>query len=322
MSNKLTLTKQALDSTKSLNEMFELPAVVGNSIMNVVKTTGLDQRKAELHYEREKILFLKTVSANKKFESCDKFTVYSAWVELMASGLTLNDGATYLIPYGKVCQFQIGWKGRLDQMGQIPEIINIPPPQVVYDNDDFDYELGEKPRIIKHKPAKDNKGELAYVYLVIEKKSGKETHIMTREEVLSIRDRYSKGYNQYVADCKAAGKVIGETFKKNMGNYDITVEPPMWVSSEAQAWKKTLVKRAWNSQANKTARMKAVDAAIKNNVDIEDSTAPEKDEAIDYAIASGGETVDTSTGEVTKDVPHSVVVEEKTKAALNELDEL
>lgn len=287
------MTKSVLESAKSLNEMFDLQIVKDNAVSNAMKTTGKNEKDAAIYYEREKALFYKALQANKKIEQCDRTTIYFAWIELMASGLTLNEGASYIIPYGKVAQFQIGWKGRLDQMGQIPEIVNIPPPQVVYDNDEFDYELGEKPRIIKHKPAKENKGELAYVYLVIDKISGKETHIMDRSEVLSIRDRYSKGYQQYVAECKAQGKAIGETFKKNVGQYDITIEPPMWVSSEAQAWKKTLVKRAWNSQSNKTARMKALDASVKNNLDPEDGTM-NNDDKIDYGMGQ----VDTSTGEI------------------------
>ena len=92
---------------------------------------------------------------------------------------------------------------------------------------------------------------------------------MDRERVLSIRDRYSKSYNQYIADCKAGNHKIGDTFKKSMGTYDVTIEPPMWVSSEEEAWKKTLVKQAYKVQQNKTPRMKSVDKAIENNEDEE-----------------------------------------------------
>ncbi len=290
MSNKLQLTQKALNETKDLQAMFELDAVRHNAIMNHVKTTGRTEEAAAMHYEREKILFFKALSANNKIEQCDRFSVYSSWVELMVSGATLNEGNSYLIPYGKKLQFQMGWRGRLEQMVQIPVIVNIPPPQVVYENDEFDYELGERPRIIKHKPAKQDRGELFAVYLVIQKESGFETHLMLRDEVLQIRNTYSKPYIQYVADCKAAGKNIGDTFTKRVKgwggkpDWDATVEPPMWVSSEAEAWKKTIINRCYKWQP-KTARMKALDERIKDNYDPETATGGEETNDIDFGFA-------------------------------------
>lgn len=276
MSNKLQLTTTALNATKDLKELVEMPAVRQNAILNLIKTRGVSDQQANMIYERERILF----SQVKNLDKCDKFSIYAAWIQLFAAGRTLIDGDSYIVAYGKQAQFQIGWKGRLAQMGDIPEIINIPPPQVVYDNDEFDFELGENPRIIKHKPKKEDRGALAYVYLVIHKKSGKETHIMDRAAVLGIRDRYSKSYQQYMADCKALGKEVGSTFKKPMQGYDITIEPPMWISSEEQAWKKTLVKRAYASQQNKTPRMKALDREIEKNIDEEEV------QNIDYAVVN------------------------------------
>jgi len=265
MSNKLQLTMAKLDSAKSLKELVELPEVRGNAILNLIKARGLNEKEAAMYYEREKILF----SQVKNIDKCDNFSKYAAWIQLFVSGRTLSDGDSYIIAYGKQAQFQIGWKGRLAQMGEIPEIINIPPPQVVYEGDTFKMELGEEPKIIQHIPTRENRGQLIYVYLIIQKKSGKELHYMDRERVLGIRDRYSKSYDQYIADCKAGNHKIGDTFKKSMGTYDVTVEPPMWVSSEEEAWKKTLVKQAYKVQQNKTPRMKSVDKAIENNEDEE-----------------------------------------------------
>lgn len=281
-----------LVAAKDLREMFDIEAVRYNSILNLVKTTGKTEAAATMHYEREKILFFKLMQTSKDLEKCDRFSIYSAWVELHASGATLNEGHAYIIPYGKVAQFQMGWKGRLEQLVQIPNIVNIPPPQVVYDNDEFDYELGEKPRIIKHKPAKENRGELAYVYVVVEKSSGLEVHIMTKAEVHNIRDRYSIPYKKYIAECSAQGKNIGEPLIKKMngpnGPWDLTIEPPMWITSPDQAWKKTLVKRVYNSTP-KSARMKALDERIKNNFDPEDDTIETNHETIDLGIEMGGE---------------------------------
>jgi recombinational DNA repair protein RecT len=290
MSNKLQLTLAVLDSAKSLKELVEIPAVRGNAIVNLMKARGLSEKEAAMYYEREKILF----SQVKNIDKCENFSKYAAWIQLFVSGRTLSDGDSYIIAYGKQAQFQIGWKGRLAQMGEIPEIINIPPPQVVYDGDDFKMELGETPRIITHIPAKINRGQLAYVYLIIQKKSGKELHYMDRERVLGIRDRYSKSYQQYIADCKALKQEVGSTFKKNMGSYDITVEPPMWVSSEEEAWKKTLVKQAYKSQQNKTPRMKSIDRAIENNAEEEEI------QDINYGIVDEAKQIETKEPEPSK----------------------
>lgn len=283
MSDKLSLTLATLNAAKDLKEMFELPAVRHNAMMNRIKTLGVSENQAAMHYEREKILFFKALQANKKLEECDRFSIYSCWIELHASGRTLNDGDSYMIPYGKQAQFQIGWKGRLDQMGQIPEIQNIPPPQVVYENDEFDYALGDSP-FVKHKPAKVQTGNITHVYLVIQKTTGKEIHVMTRAEVHAIRDRYSKTYTSYIADCVATGTKIGDPVKKTGQYGPYVVEPPMWVTAEPEAWKKTLVKRAYKSQANKSARMKAIDAKIAGNVDPEDGSGGETTHDIDYGI--------------------------------------
>lgn len=304
MSNKLQLTKSALEEAKDLPTMFELDAVRYNSVQNFMKTTGKNEDAALMHYEREKILFFKALQSNSKIANCDRFSVYSAWIELQVSGATLNEGHAFLIPYGKQLQFQMGWKGRLEQLIQIPTIVNIPPPQVVYDNDEFDYELGERPRIIKHKPAKKDRGELLAVYMIIQKQSGPETHLMLREEVINIRDRYSKPYNQYVADCKAAGKNIGDTFKKKIPgqNYEVTVEPPMWVTSPEEAWKKTLVKRVYKWQP-KTARMKALDERIENNFDPETATGGEPTHDIDFGIVNDQPETNTGNSETNKPQP-------------------
>lgn len=299
MSNKLQLTHKALMETKDLQSMFDMDAVRHNAVQNLIKTTGKNEEAALMHYEREKILFFKALSANKKIEQCDKFSVYSAWIELMVSGSTLNEGNSFLIPYGKKLQFQMGWRGRLEQLIQIPSIVNIPPPQVVYENDDFDYELGEKPRIIKHKPVKENRGDLFAVYLIIEKTNGYETHLMLAPEVLNIRDRYSKPYRQYLEECKAHKKEIGETFTKNMGTWDLTIEPPMWITSPEEAWKKTIILRAYKWQP-KTARMKALDEQIKNNFDPELGTGGEETtHDIDYGLANESEQATDATATTT-----------------------
>jgi recombinational DNA repair protein RecT len=274
MGQALQLTNAALSAPSTLKEVFEIEAFKSNCVANYEKTTG--QKNGEMVYERERILFMRAIQDNQKLEQCSRFSIYSAFVELFVSGLTLNDGLTYIIPYKDTAQFQIGWKGRLEQMSQMPEVNYVPEPQVVLTNElpDFDYELGETPRVVKHKPAKDRTiskdNRIEFVYLVLDTKFGKRTFLMTRQEVLTIRDTYSVPYKYYIS--KGGKWPDGRP-----------MDPPFWITNEAEAFKKTLVKRAYK-YLPKTPRMKALDEKIKNYVDHEDGTS-ETTEDIDYGLA-------------------------------------
>jgi recombinational DNA repair protein RecT len=289
MSNKLALTRQALESPAQLSEVFELEAFRNNFILNYLKTTGKDN--GEMVFEREKILFMKAVTDNPQLQKCDRFSIYSSMVELGASGMTLNEGIAGIIPYGGKAQFQIFWKGRLEQMSQMPEINFVNPPQVVYQLDEFEYELGEVVRIIKHKPSKDpdrEKSLITHVYVILDTIYGKKHYLMTRGEVLKIRDNYSQGYKSYLAECKKQGVEPGNRVIKKMkgkdgrGDWELPLDPPFWVTSEDEAFKKTLIKRVYKSLP-KTPRLKALDAKLAGHYDKEDGTIEETHD-IDYGI--------------------------------------
>lgn len=283
MGQALQLTNAALSAPSTLKEVFEIEAFKSNCVANYEKTTG--QKNGEMVYERERILFMRAIQENQKLEECSRFSIYSAFVELFVSGLTLNDGLTYIIPYKDTAQFQVGWKGRLEQINMIPGIEDIAPPQVVVTNElaDFEYELGERPRIIKHKPsinretapawpldAAEKGNKIEFVYWVVKRDGITTTHIMSRHEVLRIRDTYSIPFIYY---------------KKNGGKWQDgkPMKVPFWISSEDEAFKKTIIKRGWK-YIPKTARMKALDEKIKNYVDHEDGTS-ETTEDIDYGLA-------------------------------------
>lgn len=287
MSNALQLTRAALTTPTDLKGMFEVEAFRHNFMSNYEKTTG--QKNGSMIFERERILFMKAIAENKKLEQCDRFTIYAAFIELAVSGLTLNEGICYIIPYKDRAQMQIGWRGRLEQISQMPEINYVPEPQVVLTNElcDFDYELGETPRIVKHKPAKDRtitkENRIEYVYLILDTKFGKRTFLMSRQEVLQIRDTYSIGYKQYMSK---GGKWPD-------GN---PMEPPFWLTNEAEAFKKTLVKRAYK-YLPKTPRMKAIDEKIKTYIDHEDGTSEETHD-IDYGLAADQKALPGNSGAV------------------------
>lgn len=259
------LTRKLLSEQPDLKSLFELPAIADNWVRTYESVSG--KKDGEMKFNAEKIMFLQTISQSKALEKCDKFTIYSAFIELAISGLTLRDGIAYVVPFGKTATFMPGWRGRLEQINDIPSVVHCHEPQIVYDCDLFDYEKGEKVKINKHKPGERVvTTKITHVYFVIEFKHGAEVYIMDAVDVLNIRDKYSSSYKTYVKDCIAAGKQIGETWKKtvsyNGSSWDVDVEIPMWVSDEAQAFKKTIVKRVYGTLP-KLPKQKWLDERIK-----------------------------------------------------------
>lgn len=93
--------------------------------------------------------------------------------------------------------------------------------QAVYENDQFEYELGDEP-YIRHKPALKDRGELIAVYSVATLKSGEKSRdVMSVEDVNRIRDR-SDAWKAY-----KAGKI----------------KSTPWSTDYAEMAKKTLARR-------------------------------------------------------------------------------
>lgn len=297
----MALTIQALNNSPTVTGILEMEQVKNNWVSSYKKVTGKDD--GETKFEAERILFLQATAA-KNFKDCDKFSLYSAFIELAISGLTLRDGISYLVPYGKKVQFMPGWKGRLEQIMEMPDVVYAHEPQIVREGDVFEYELGMSPRVTKHVPV--GTGPITHVYFVIDFTHGSRVYFMKASEVENIRDRRSSSYKYYMADCQRFNKTPGETFQKNVGTYDITVEPPMWITDEAQAFKKTIVKRVYNTLP-KLAKHKYIDdnieaAKLRGLSDVDaDLTDSEDFDKLKGIVDSGeeyqqGEVISSTTG--------------------------
>lgn len=261
--NKLALSVQAIEALPSPKAILDFPAV-GNAFANTfAKVTGGTAEQGALVFEAEKVLYLQTVAGSSALQKADKFSHYSAFIQLAISGLSLRDGEAYIIPRGGKAVFEPGWRGKLKHINENPSVLHCHEPVLVYDVDEFDFEKGMQTRIIKHKPAKHYNQEgrvITFVYWVVEFINGPAVFIMDRDEVLAIRNQYSEPYKSYVADCKAAGKEIGESFslRRPGQNYDAKIAPPMWIKDEGEAFKKTLVRHAYK-YIPKTSKQKALE---------------------------------------------------------------
>lgn len=128
--------------------------------------------------ERFTRIALTALSSNPKLAECDRNSFLGGLMQAAQLGLEPNTplGQAYLIPYknnkkGIVeCQFQIGYKGMIDLAYRSGEMSSI-YAEVVYEGDEFDYELGLDQRLV-HKPAKSDRGRPVYYYAVWKLQNG------------------------------------------------------------------------------------------------------------------------------------------------------
>lgn len=128
--------------------------------------------------ERFMRMALSALNTNPTLQKCDKKTFLSALMNAAQLGLEPNTplGQAYLIPYWSSkrdqyeCQFQIGYQGYKDLFYRNDGNCNA-DAYPVYENDDFEYELGLNPNI-KHKPALTNRGKIIAYYSVWKNKNG------------------------------------------------------------------------------------------------------------------------------------------------------
>ena len=139
------------------------------------------------------------VTLNPDLAKCTPASFIGAMLQAAALGLEPNTplGQAYLIPYNnyktgnKEAQFQIGYRGLIELAHRSGEFKSI-EAHVVYENDDFEYELGLEPKL-KHKPAMKNRGKITWVYAIYKLQSGGYGfEVMSVEDINEHRKKYSK----------------------------------------------------------------------------------------------------------------------------------
>lgn len=146
--------------------------------------------------ERFTRMALTAITKTPKLAKCTPASFMGAMLEAAQLGLEPNTplGQAYLIPYGDKCQFQIGYKGLIDLAHRSEELQSIEAHEV-YENDEFVFELGLEPKLI-HKPAMNNRGDVAWYYAIYHlKNGGYGFEVMSREDIEKHARKYSKTYN-------------------------------------------------------------------------------------------------------------------------------
>lgn len=233
--------------------------------------------------EQEALMF-KTAAVDyvrkvPKLLECARISLLSAFVQaaqfrFMPSGVA---GECYIIPYGNEAKFQIGYQGIATLLYRTEKIVTI-TSNIIYKNDDFDYQEGLNP-VLLHKPALfgEDRGEPIGAYTVAQMKGGAKTFkVMDKNSILKIKE-LSKAKNS----------------KESPWNSD--KDPELWM------WKKTcLIQHAkllpktkelqqaiekdyegeGMNKASLDAGSPAVGRAFHANTDEHDQSVPDNDETI------------------------------------------
>lgn len=146
--------------------------------------------------ERFVRMAMTALTGNPKLQNCTPETFIGAALTAAQLGLEPNTplGQAYLIPYGNTCQFQIGYKGLLDLANRSGLLKNV-TAQVVYENDEFEFEFGLEPKL-RHKPAMSNRGKPLWVYATYHlTNGGYNFEVMSMDDIRKFAKEKSKTYN-------------------------------------------------------------------------------------------------------------------------------
>lgn len=148
---------------------------------------------AHLSADRMARIALTSFRRNPKLAQCDPRSVFACVIQAAQLGLEPDTlGRSYIIPYGNEATFVPGWKGLVDLMNRSGQ--GSVWTGAVFKGDDFDFQLGDSPRV-RHVPrGDDDTASLTHVY-AIGRTKGNEwpvVEVWTAARVEKHRNRYNK----------------------------------------------------------------------------------------------------------------------------------
>ncbi len=173
-----------------------------------------------LSADRMARLFMTCIANEPKLLECTKKSLVGSVIQLSQLGLEPGLlGHAYLIPFRNhgtmECQVIPGYKGLLKLARNSGMILNV-QANVVYAQDEFDFELGLNP-ILKHRPTTEavTPDDMIYAYAIVGIKGAPEPQwdVMNRREILDVRKSSRAG------------------------------DSGPWVTHPAEMWKKTVLRR-------------------------------------------------------------------------------
>lgn len=147
---------------------------------------------AHIPVERFVRTTLTAVQTNPRLLDADRRTLFAAATRAAQMGLLPDGREGAIVDFKGQCQFMPMVAGIMKLVRNSGEI-SIWSVQAVYENDNFDYQLGDDERIT-HKPAMRNRGHLIGAYSIVTMKDGeKSREFMNIDEIEAIRKRSRSG---------------------------------------------------------------------------------------------------------------------------------
>lgn len=150
-------------------------------------------------------LLLTAANTNPKLFECDPTSFLAAGVQCAQLGLEPNDarGLAYLVPYkdktrGMVVNLIIGYRGLLD-LARRSDRVGAVFAEVVYADDQFDWELGLDPKIA-HRRASDSTEDpktITHAYAVASINGEKQFVVITRRGIDAARAKSMGANSEY-----------------------------------------------------------------------------------------------------------------------------
>jgi len=139
-----------------------------------------------MHFEKLARSFAWEINTNDKLKNCSQISMVQAFYKCCEYGLdpAASLGQAWMIPYAGKIDFQIGYRGWLKLLFNNPLVSNV-YSYTVYEDDEFEYELGMNPNI-KHIPVKGNKDseQLIASYGIVKFNNGEsQIRVCFRDEI-------------------------------------------------------------------------------------------------------------------------------------------
>ncbi len=167
----------------------------------------------------EKVMALAMVAAakNPDLYDCTPQSVLQAVMASSQLGLdcTGSLGHGYMVPFNHKCTFIIGYRGMIELAKRGGDLDTI-HAHVVYEGDEFSYELGAAPAV-HHRPTMGTRGKVIAAYAVARLRAGGfQLEVMTYEDIEEIRSRSKLSHKgPWVTDWREMARktVIRRIFK-------------------------------------------------------------------------------------------------------------
>jgi len=190
-------------AVQKLNESIETPKKlmsIEELIQQSAKQLGM-ALPSHMRPERIVRIALTTLRMNPKLYECNPKSILAALFQSAQLGLEPNlNGEAWIIPYktksGMMAQFQIGAYGLVKLFWNHMNSISL-QVESVHEKDFFEYDLGSAN--LKHIPppfGKERGAIIGYYAYAVLSNGGRSIKVMSKEEVLTHAERFSKCWNK------------------------------------------------------------------------------------------------------------------------------